>query len=331
MLNQRYYPVFREVLIETEHLLAELHEDDGHYRVLQRALGKLRQDFLNDRVFPALIVPGLAWQALGLEDSRALYVLNAAHYLFYAFLDLTDDVEDHELDDPLWRQLGEPLAINTGTSLLFASLLMLDRLKGQVKSHKTIETLKTLFIKAGWQLTAGQHRDLASGRSQSLSAEDVLRTHQLKTGTSVGLYLESAALLAGAKPKQRKLFAELGRHLGVMVQIRGDWVNVMTPFSSDFANACQSLPLALLSQCLNQSQADQAIYQAAQLRAAQDQAAHDIVRHLLKKHAVAEPMHELLEAQRQEVNRLLSRLEKNDCDISALTSFISRFQPIIDL
>lgn len=327
MLNQTYYPVFREVLRETELLLSELHEDDSHYRLLQRSLGKLRQDFLKDRVFPALIVPGLAWQALGRENSRALWVLNAAHYLFYAFLDLTDDIEDHELTDPLWRQLGDPLAINAGTGLLFASLLMLDRLKGEVKSARTIDALRRLFILAGWQLTAGQHRDLASSRAGVLSAETVLRTHQLKTGTSVGLYLESAALLAGAKPAQRRHFAALGRALGVMVQIRGDWVNVLTPFSSDLANGCQSLPLALLRGRLEGQDKD--IYLAALQQAPQDQAAHDIVRHLLNKYTVTEPMHELLEARRTEVMSLLKRLQGSGCEIAELERFVARFQPIL--
>lgn len=329
MLNQTYYPIFREVLRETELLLSELHEDDSHYRLLQRALGKLRQDFLKDKVFPALIVPGLAWQALGREESRALWVLNAAHYLFYAFLDLTDDIEDRELTDPLWRQLGDPLAINAGTGLLFASLLMLDRLKGEVKSARTIDALRRLFILAGWQLTAGQHRDLASSRVGALSVEEVLRTHELKTGTSVALYLESAALLAGAKPAQRRHFAALGRALGVMVQIRGDWVNVLTPFSSDLANACQSLPLALLNQRLDVKDAE--VYQAVQLRAAEDPAAHDIMRHLLAKYAVAGPMHELLEARRTDVLTLLAKLERSGCEIEALNGFVERFQPIQEL
>ena len=319
MRNKDFYPQFRAVLCEIEAWLQERDVDETHHRLMQRALGKLRRDFLADKVFPAMLVPTLAWQALGRQESDALYVLNAAHFLFYAFLDLTDDVEDHELSDPLWQQLGEPLAINAGTSLLFAALLMLDRLEKAGIRQKRIEQLRRLFSEAGWALTIGQHRDLASWRWQDLDTAFVLETHKLKTGTSVRLYLESAALLAGAKPAQQQHFAALGQNLGLMVQILGDWLNLQQPLSSDLKNHCQSLPLVLLRQQLPLTDAD--TFQAAWTGAADPStalAANTVIRHLLHKHAIAGPMNALLSHYRQRALEELERLRRSGCEVEEI-------------
>lgn len=329
MLNEVYYPQLRAVLFQIEAFLAVWDPDQSHYRLIQRALAKLRQDFLADKIFPAMVVPTLAWKALGRLEGPALHTLNAAHFLFYAFLDLTDDVEDQELKDPIWTQLGAPLAINAGTSLLFGALLMLDRLTECKVKTRQVEALRRLFIEAGWFLTVGQHRDLASSRAYHLSADDVLKTHRLKTGTSVRLYLESAALLAGAKAPQQKYFAVLGEAMGVMVQIIGDWRNLQQPISSDLHNRCQSLPLVLLQQHLPIT--DLEIYQAAILGATRESTAigaNDVIRHLLHKHKISKPLNELLSQSRNKALESLENLRRSGCEVRELHQFVSRFAPI---
>lgn len=327
MLNAKFYPQLRAVLSEIEAFMSMWQRDEAHYRLLQRALGKLRRDFFSDKVFPAMVVPTLAWQSLRRDESQALYLLNAAHFLFYAFLDLTDDVEDGELDDPLWQQLGAPIATNAGTSFCFAALLMLDRLASHGVKPKQVAELKTMFVESGWFLTIGQHRDLASARHTDLDAAAVLETHRLKTGTSVRLYLESAAVLARAKPAQREHFAALGESLGVMVQIIGDWINVQRPYSSDLANHCQSLPLVLLRRALPLDDRD--VFQAAWLAAPKDQAAHMVMRHLLRKHEVAIAMDELLDARRSRVLESIEALRRSGCEVRDLERFVARFGSIV--
>ena len=329
MLNAAYYPQLRAVLLEIEAFLQAWDPDQAHYRLMQRSLAKLRQDFLSDKIFPAMVVPTLAWKALGREESSALHVLNAAHFLFYAFLDLTDDVEDDELEDPLWHQLGKPIAINAGTSLMFAGLLMLDRLALHKIKTQRIETLRRMFIASGWFLSVGQHRDLASARALSLSAEDVLTTHRLKTGSSVRLYLESAAVLAGAKPVQQQHFAELGKNMGVMVQCIGDWRNLQAPISSDLGNHCQSLPLVLLQERLQP--ADRETFEAALLGAVRSETAfgaNEVMRHLLGRYGIVEPLNQLLTRARNHALEQLEWLRRGGCETQALEKFVKRFAPI---
>src|SRR5690606_3566183 len=102
---------------------------------------------------------------------------------------------DQDLDPRLWQNLSPALAINTGTSLLFLAYLMLQELAVLGVSDQMIARLYPLFSEAGWRLTCGQHRDLAFALSAQASPDDVLRTHSLKTGTSVSLYLHSTAVL----------------------------------------------------------------------------------------------------------------------------------------
>lgn len=318
--------MLQAVLYNIEETLIRWQKDDYHTRLIQRALGKLRQDFLSDKVIPALVAPTMAWRALRGKDLPALYVLNTAHFLFYAFLDLTDDAEDHDLEGVLWQQLGSSLAVNTGSSLLFLSLLSLDLLKSHPPFDQKMEPLRTLFIQSGWHLTVGQHRDLASSRYPDQSAKEVLKTHALKTGSSVKLYLESAALLANASPGQQMALADLGASMGVMGQILGDWHNLQKSFSSDLANHCQSLPLALLRPVLTTD--DQEIFQVAYDQAPQDQAAHTIVRHLLQKYQIAEKVNRCLEQYAQAAWAKISDLQKLNCQTAELEQFLKRFLPV---
>lgn len=320
MLNTRFYNAFAQVLCQIEALLAALSEDLLHYRLLQRALGKLRTEFMKDKIFPALSLPSLTWEALGeAPDDPRLAILNAAHLLFYAFLDLTDDVEDHELTDPLWQQLGEPLAINTGTSLLFLSQLMLERLLAYQVTLPTAYALQRRFSRAGWQLTIGQHRDLSSHRAR-LSPADVLQTHRLKTGTSVALYLETPALLAETPEAPQHLLNQLGQQLGLIVQLQGDWYNLLDTWSSDFSNHCQSYPLVCL--CHMMCPADQTLWSALQPRAHQDQATHDLMRYLLARYQVHLPVQSTLNQALTEVDALLESLRQQGCQTQGLEHFI---------
>lgn len=329
MLNQRFYPAFAEVLRQIDTLLARVSLDPQHERLLQRALGKLRQEFMDDKVFPALSVPSLAWTALGkAPDDPQLTLLNAAHFVFYAFLDLTDDVEDHELADPLWQQVGEPLAINTGTSLLFLAELMLERLLDYGVTTASAYALQRCFSLAGWELTVGQHRDLSSGRSPRLTPAEVFQTHRLKTGTSVALYLETPALLAGAAIPVQQTFRQLGQQLGLAVQLRGDWANLLTPWSSDFGNGCQNYPLACLNAALQT--ADQSLWQALQQRAANDPAAHDLMRWLLGRYQIHLQVQQSLDQCLQAAQSLLSQLAAAGCNTQDLQGFVARFSPPLE-
>ncbi|PIQ28755.1 hypothetical protein COW36_11685 [bacterium (Candidatus Blackallbacteria) CG17_big_fil_post_rev_8_21_14_2_50_48_46] len=328
MINQRFYPLFRQVFFELEKNLRIWNCDQAHARQIHRALDKLRENFFEDKVFPALMGPWLAWQATGTGVSeQALILLGAAHALFYAFLDLTDDVEDQDLDRQAWPAGSEAIAINTGTSLLFLSLLALDRLQEAEIPTERIAELRTMFAQAGWLLTAGQHRDLSSKQGHLLLPEDALRTITLKTGTSVKLYFQSAAHLAGANSEVKERLGSLGEQIGILSQIRGDYQNIWgSEISSDLQNQCHTLPVLIGLQ--KSTGEDRERLELALQRTPYDQAAHTLVRYLLKKVDIRTDLNLWLEKHRQIAQAQLDQLSQAGLETHELGLFLQRLKPL---
>jgi geranylgeranyl pyrophosphate synthase len=328
VINQRFYPLFRQVFLEVEQILRIWQADKYQARQLNNALGKLRRDFFDDKVFPALIGPWLAWQAIQ-PNSQAteLTTLGAAHTLFYAFLDLTDDVEDNELSEQDWPEGSEAVAINTGSGLLFLALLALERLSAQGVSASVLAHLRLLFCQAGWYLTAGQHRDLISNQGVFTHPDEAITTMTLKTGTSVKLYFQSAAHLARATPEIEMLFANLGQAIGIMAQIRGDYLNIWEHLpSSDLSNHCQTLPILIGRHYLAEN--DQETLLVALAKAHQDLAAHTIIRHLLDKCQTRQHLNHYLETHRQKAQRNLDALTESGIQTQELSLFLDRIKAI---
>ena len=328
MSNERFYLLFRQVFLEVEQVLRQWQTDSAQSRQLNAALDKLRRDFFSDKVFPALIGPWLAWQALHPESQTyALATLGAAHTLFYAFLDLTDDVEDHELSETDWPPDSEPVAINTGTGLLFLALLALERLSKQGVSQEVIAHLRLMFCQAGWSLTAGQHRDLISPQGVFKSPDEAILTMKLKTGTSVKLYFQTAAHLAGASAEVENCFAQLGEEIGIMSQMRGDYLNIWEYLpSSDLSNRCQTLPVLIGLEQLSGS--DRETLLTALEQADQDQAAHTVIRYLLDKCQCRLYLNRYLEERLLKARIYLKELAKAGVQVDELDLFLARIKPI---
>jgi geranylgeranyl pyrophosphate synthase len=326
MRNQRHVPGFQRMLYRVDSFLQECQLDPLHTRLMQQSLNQLRQDFFADKMIPALVFPEMTREALGQEDSAVFDTLGAVHFLFYAFLDLTDDVEDRDLKGALWQDIGEPAAINIGTSFLFLSFNLLNTLplSPELKLH-----LYQQFSEAGYALTAGQHRDLLSFRSstyQTHTVEDALTTHLLKTGSSLALYLTSTACVAGATEELQSEFESLGHTLGILLQILGDWRDTETPFSPDFVNACQSVPLSLLSSLVS---AEDALYLSRLLAQAHLDEMHlmpfDLYRYLLRKYRVIEHVQALLDRYYAQAMKGLQRLHQQGVNVRGFSDFLARF------
>jgi len=328
MSNQRFYLLFRQVFLEVELVLRQWQADASQSRQLNTALDKLRRDFFSDKVFPALIGPWLAWQALHPESqSPALASLGAAHTLFYAFLDLTDDVEDDELSETDWPPGSEPVAINTGTGLLFLSLLTLERLNEHGIPPEVISHLRLMFCQAGWLLTAGQHRDLISPQGVFKHPDEAILTMKLKTGTSVKLYFQTAAHLAGASAEIENIFAQLGEEIGIMSQMRGDFLNIWEYLpSSDLSNRCQTLPVLIGLEQL--SEADRETLLTALAKADRDQAAHTVIRYLLDKANCRAHLNRHLKERLLKTAGYLERLKQAGVQTEELELFLARMRPI---
>lgn len=201
----------------------------------QRALVPFQRRLEADAPLPAIQGPRWVFEALG-GESPLIDDLCAASGLFYAYLDLADDVEDGELPEG-WE--SEAVAQNAAQGVLFHALQLVQQLDQQAGLQGQ---MLAAFLAAGAQLTWGQDRDL---RNQDPGPQAVLTTIEAKTGRSLQLYCLSAALLAGAAPPIRELVAEFGLCWGMVTQLVGDWWDIwQKPHSPDLANRRRTFPVA---------------------------------------------------------------------------------------
>lgn len=179
-------------------------------------------------------------QAIG-GPTRAARTVAQACALFYAFADITDDAQDHDMPPDPWETWGWEQAVNTGTSLLFQSLQILyDRVPEKASE------LVPVFVQAGLEMTHGQHTDLRGQAMEAPTLSEYLTAIQQKSGASFGAYAQAMAIACGRSLAESQDFREFGRLLGTIFQMLNDtyelWSGRLSP---DFANRRLTLPFVL--------------------------------------------------------------------------------------
>lgn len=211
----------------------------GTLRELQRAvLRKGDRALEKDGHWPIVDFPLAIHKALGSDPGPAEAVAGSCA-LFYAFADITDDAQDHALGPEPWETWGWEQAVNTGTSLLFLSLQHLfDRLEPALAGR-----LASIFVRAGNEMTLGQHDDLIGQTAEPALARYLLLIER-KSGASFGAYAEAMAAASGSIMASE--FRDFGRNLGMIFQMMNDtyelWSNRLSP---DLVNGRLSLPIIL--------------------------------------------------------------------------------------
>lgn len=220
----------------------EAHSLVGTLQDLQRAvLLKARASFEREGHWPIIDFPLALHRALGGDDPVG-ETLAGACALFYAYADVTDDAEDHDLPPDPWGVWGWEQAVNTGNALLFACLQYLfDRL-----TPERAAPLVEAFVRGGWVMTAGQHDDLRGQEGPAASLQAYLTAIQRKSGASFGAYAQAVALANHRERSEAERFRELGERMGMLFQTMNDthelWGGRLSP---DFANRRLSFPIVL--------------------------------------------------------------------------------------
>lgn len=210
------YPLLRAVLAKGLSAV----EQEGHWPILE---------------FPLTLHRSLNGQT---EIGR---ILGGCIVLFYAFSDVIDDAQDHDLSAEPWDKWGWEQAVNTGTSLLFLSLKYLQDSLPAGKS----ETLVQVLVRAGVEMTEGQHLDLLR-LDASAGFPDYLKQVERKSGASLGAYLELVARANDVGHDKLLTYRELGRAIGVLFQMLNDTHELWNEeHSPDYANRRLSLPVCL--------------------------------------------------------------------------------------
>jgi geranylgeranyl diphosphate synthase type II len=191
----------------------------------------------------------------------------AALELFQSWVLIHDDVEDDSLirrgEPALHRQVGVPVAINTGDGLHVYMWQLLIRAGAPARVlHEFLETIH--------RTAEGQHLDLSwvtSGRFD-ISEEEYLEMVRLKTGRyTVVAPLRLGAFAAGSDAAAE--FLPLGLDLGAAFQIRDDVLNLLVAdparggygkeFAGDLHEAKRTLILAHFLATASRAVHDEAI------------------------------------------------------------------------
>jgi geranylgeranyl pyrophosphate synthase len=247
----------------------------------------------------------VAWLLAGGRGSAPAELSLAVEALHLGSL-IVDDIEDGSVrrrgGQALHLQFGLPLALNAGNWLYFWANTLLER--AGFEPDRMLQ-LRAATDRAVLRCHYGQALDLSvrvTDLRQSEVRDLVFGTTRLKTGSLLELSTELAAIAAGAPAETIRTLAELGRDIGVALQMLDDWTGIACEHRchkghEDLLEARPSWPWAWLAERL-----DDVSYVRLRLLT------EEVVRRDLHPEAVAEQFRTLLEdAPERAIRRQLER------------------------
>lgn len=187
-------------------------------------------------------MPGLVYAAIRGSKEPSL-PLAIATTLLYLGIDVCDDLSDG--DRPAsWN--GYSLSeINLAAMTLLSTLPQIAIAELEVLANIKLAMLKSL-AQGLLTMSAGQQTDLSTKRQVVVTAAEVEKSVQEKSGEEVALFASLAAQFAGAEPNLVQTYAALGRAIGTAGQLSSDCHDLFRmPMSRDFLQGTRTLPIAL--------------------------------------------------------------------------------------
>ena len=165
-------------------------------------------------------------------DRRCAARVAASVEMLHAYSLVHDDLPAMDDDDmrrgkpSTHKAFDEATAILAGDALLTRAFEVLAEPDTHSVAEARCELVMALGHAAGARgMVGGQMIDIdAEGRS--LTAEEIGRLQQLKTGRLIQYSAEAGAILGRASPAQRHLLAAYGRDIGAAFQIADDLLDV---------------------------------------------------------------------------------------------------------
>lgn len=163
-------------------------------------------------------LPNLSCAAVG-GDPEWADEISVAWLLFNIAAHVFDSVEDQDVPDLWWREMGTAAGLNAASGLFFTATLALNRLYDAPVKPDVVRIIQQRFFSQLLQMSAGQHRDLTLTR---LSLEDYWEIAAGKSGKFFGLASWAGARLACNESERLDGFALYGQHFGMLIQLLDD-------------------------------------------------------------------------------------------------------------
>lgn len=209
----------------------KLRESPQQFReMLEYPLGwngkKTESSGFGKRIRPTLLL--LVCHALE-EDWRKAIPGAIAVELLHNFTLIHDDIQDRSLTrrgrNTVWVQWGEAQAINAGDALSALAYSACIELRRAYPAEVVLSSVKLLH-QTVFQLTVGQHLDIAFEKADEVEIQDYWRMIRGKTGELLSACFIMGAMLSGKKNYELDGFQRLGSKIGLAFQVQDDWLGI---------------------------------------------------------------------------------------------------------
>jgi geranylgeranyl pyrophosphate synthase len=200
-----------------------------------------RRQITTDGLF-CVWLPRVVYVAITGDEGPAIELL-VPLYLLHLGTELMDDVTDGDLG-PAWCGI-RPDEVAMAAAALAATLAPLALTELPVPPA-TILALQRTLARGLLTMFGGQAIDTALTNSRTATAELVERSIVGKSGGAVAMYATLAAQFAGAPREVVDVYADLGRCLGTLAQIRSEVLDLVISHNSrDLSAGTRTLPVAI--------------------------------------------------------------------------------------
>ena len=179
----------------------------------------------NDIVHPGLL--SIACEAAGgnADDATDLQV---ATLLLTAGFDVHDDIIDESIikhgKPTVFAKFGKNIALLIGDAFLIKALVILHKLESQKFSEK-MNSIWNIIDDLFFELGDAEALEATLKNNTDITAKDCLRILEMKSSTFEA-HMRIGAIVGGGDPTMVDLLGKIGRTLGVLVNIREDFIDM---------------------------------------------------------------------------------------------------------
>lgn len=205
------------------------------WRLLKEALEERRNHLASGHACQAAVLPQLVCHTVGGQWMPATPIA-AAWILADLASDIFDDLQDQDGKDRAWNHCSPAEAMLVGLTCVFGAQFCLSQTE---MDQRRLNLLHQEWASTGLLATRGQVE-----QSASIGMDAYLQQVMAKSGGIVATVAWAGGLAAGASPDELATIREYGLAVGVLVQIRDDYQDLLsTEVVGDLQRGAYTLPV----------------------------------------------------------------------------------------
>jgi len=233
-LGRKAYEIARETVMK----------EKFKYKPLREAVSYFMQEWRNFQ-HPALLA--IACEAVGGNPEKTASI-GAALVLLTGAADIHDDIIDKSKTKgskpTLFGKFGEEISLLAGDALLFKGLMLLDSACEKLLKEKA-KIVRELVKQGFFELGTAEAKETSLKGNWNLTPEEYLDIIRRKAAVAEAT-ARIGAVIGGATPEEVEDWGKIGRILGILVNIRNEFVDVFEAEELKNRRDNECLPLPML-------------------------------------------------------------------------------------